>query len=465
MFDTLISGGTVATAVDQSRCDVGITDGKIAAVGLGIGAGRREIRADGKFVLPGGIDSHCHIDQLTSGAARFSGDFISGTTAAAFGGNTTVICFTPQFKGKPLMPLVEEYRERARKSLIDYSFHAIVTDPTEIVLRKELPRLISEGIRSIKIFSAYEHNFIDDEAILDVLSVAKEAGALVVVHAENYGMIKWLTKSLEGRGLTQPKYHALAKPAIVEREAISRVIALSEILDQPIQIFHVSSAEGVEEIRRAQCRGVKVFAETCPQYLAFTAEDLNRPAFEGVKYLCSPALRTREDQAALWKAIRSGIIGIVSSDHAPWSYNDTRGKRVAGDDASFSKIPNGMPGIETRLPFLFSEGVAKDRISLQDFVAITSTNPAKLFGLYPDKGSIAPGMDADIAIWDPQLERTIRSVELHDGCDFTPFEGMTFTGWPIMTLQRGKIITSNTEVMSEAGCGRFLARAPYKIGY
>lgn len=458
MFDTVIRSGTIATASEQFKGDVAIADGRIVALGRGIGSGRQEISAEGKLVLPGGIDSHCHIEEPVLGPAALSGDFAGDTAAAAFGGTTSVICFIPQFKGEPLLPRAKDYREKARRSLIDYSFHAVVSDPTETVLREELPRLIDEGIGSIKVYSTYESSALNDEAMLDVFSVAKRAGALVVVHAENDGMIKWLTRDLARRGLTLPKHHALAKPAVVEREAIHHIIALAEMLNQPIQIFHVSSAEGADEIRRAQRRGVRVFAETCPHYLAFTAEDLNRPGFEGAKYLCSPALRTCNDQEALWQAIRDGVIGVVSSDHASWDYEGPKGKRVAGPDAPFFDIPNGMPGVETRLPVLFSEGVGKRRIDLQTFVALTAANPAKLFGLYPTKGTITPGADADIAIWDPQLARTVQVRNLHGACDYTPFEGMTFTGWPIMTLVRGKVVVANGRQLVEPGHGRFLPR-------
>jgi dihydropyrimidinase len=349
--------------------------------------------------------------------------------------------------------------------LIDYGFHAVVSDPTEAVLREELPLLVEEGIRSVKVYSTYAASFVDDEAMLDVFRAAKAAGALVVVHAESDAMIKWLTRDLARRGLTRPQHHALAKPPVVEREAIHRIIALSELLDQPIQIFHASSAEGVEEIRRAQRRGVKVFAETCPHYLAFTAADLDRPGFEGAKYLCSPALRTHEDQQALWQAIRDGVIGNVSSDHASWDYEGPKGKRVAGMDAPFFDIPNGMPGVETRLPFLFSEGVGKGHIDLNTFVAITATNPARLFGLYPRKGTVAPGADADLVLWDLGLERTVRARDLHGACDYTPFEGMTLTGWPVVTLVRGEIVVAGERLVAKPGWGNFLPRARYAIGH
>jgi dihydropyrimidinase len=247
----------------------------------------------------------------------------------------------------------------------------------------------------------------------------------------------------------------------VEREAIHRVIALAELLDQPIQVFHVTTAEGVEEIRRAQARGLKVYGETCPQYLALTADDLARPGIEGAKLICSPALRTAADQAALWTALKTGVLGIVSSDHAP-SRIGADGKQFAGVDAPFTQIPNGMPGLETRLPYLFSEGVGKGRIDLQAFVAISSANPAKLFGLAPRKGSISVGADADIAIWDPALRRTVRTAELHTGADYTPFEGMVLTGWPVSVLSRGRLVVHDTSSLAEPGWGEFLPRAPYR---
>lgn len=457
-FDMVIRGGKVATATDVMECDIGIRGERIEALGQRLPAGAREIDARGKLVLPGGIDSHCHIDQARAAGPAFADDFASGTTSAAYGGNTCIISFTPQFKGKAIKPFVEDYHQRAGKAVIDYSFHITVTDPSEHVLSKELPELISSGYRSIKIFMTYDSNFITDRQILDVLGVAREHGAFVVVHAENHDSIRWLTERLEAAGLTAPKYHAYAKPAVVEREAIHRIIALSELVDQPIEIFHVSSAEGIEEIRRAKDRGLAVYGETCPQYLAFTSRDLDRPGFEGAKYVCSPALRSAADQDALWLALRRGTISVVSSDHSPFSYEGDAGKKIHGADAPFSRIPNGLPGIELRLPFLFSEGVMKGRIDLNTFVAVTATNPAKLFGLYPRKGSIGVGMDADIAIWDPAVTRTVRAEDLHDATDHTPFEGMELTGWPVATIVRGTAVVDETGCVARPGFGKFIKR-------
>ncbi len=461
VLDLVIRNGTVVTATDTMACDLGIKDGLIAALGRNLGPSRREIDAAGLLVLPGGIDSHCHIDQVKQAPPPFADGFASGTAAAAHGGNTCIISFTPQFKGKAIKPFVQDYHRRAEQSVIDYSFHLNVTDPSAEVLNEDLPELISHGYRSLKIFMTYNGIFVNDGQILDILGAARQHGALVVVHAENNDSIRWLTGRLENAGMTAPRYHAFSKPPVVEREAIHRIIALAEIVDQPIHIFHVSSAQGVEEIRRAQQRGLKVFAETCPQYLAFTDSDLDRPNLEGAKYICSPALRKPEDQEALWQAIDQGIIQVISSDHAPFPFEGPDGKKHAGSDAPFSSIPNGMPGIELRLPYLFSEGVGKGRIDINKFVALTSTNPAKLYGLYPRKGSIAVGMDADIAIWDPKASREVRVADLHENVDHTPYEGMPLTGWPVTTLVRGTVVTAAGRLEVKPGFGRFIGRDPY----
>ena len=462
-FDLVIRNATVATAADSTLCDVGIADGKITALGTKLGSGAREIDATGKLVLPGGIDSHCHIEQPRQNGGTNADTFESATTSAAFGGTTCVICFSPQFKGHGIAERAADYHQRARKSVIDYSFHIIITDPNPAVIEQELPPLVAAGHRSIKFFMTYEPSFLTDGEVLTVLAAARKNQAFVVIHAENHEAIRWMTARLEAAGLTDAKYHAWAKPALVEREAIQRVIALAELVDVPIQIFHVSSEEGAEEIRRAQGRGLKVFGETCTQYLAFTAADLDRPGQEGSKFLCSPALRTSSDQAALWKHIRLGTLGVVSSDHAPYRFGGPNGKQEIARSEPFAKIPNGVPGLETRMPFLFSEGVRKGRIDLQTFVAITATNPAKLFGLHPRKGSIACGMDADLVIWDPELTRTVTAAGMHHAVDYTPYEGMALTGWPVVTLVRGQIVMEAGTRQVEPGFGQFQPRGTYPL--
>ncbi len=439
-FDLVVRGGTVASASDVSQCDVGIKDGRIAALGEKLPAGAREIEAAGKLVLPGGIDPHCHIEQQVSSGVMNADTWFTGTTSAACGGTTTVICFAVQKRGEGLAPSVADYRERAKKAVVDYCFHLQVTDPTEAVLNEELPRLIAEGHRSIKLFMTNDAVYLNDRQILEVLAAARANEAMVAVHAESRDAIAFLTDRLLKAGLTGTKYFEWSRHAVVEREAVSRIIALAEIVDQPIQIFHVSAAEAAEEIARAQARGLKVYGETCTQYFLVTAADTDRPGFEGAKYICSPAPRGEANQEALWNLVRTGVLDVVSSDHAPHSYDDPQGKMVHGNNAPFSQVPNGMPGVETRLPVLFSEGVSKGRIDLATFAAITATNPAKVFGLYPKKGAIAVGSDADLAIWDAERRVTITNDLLHHNVDYTPFEGYESIGWPVTTLSRGEVI-------------------------
>jgi dihydropyrimidinase len=461
-YDLVIRGGTVATAADVVRSDVGVAGGRVVALGERLaGGGSREIDATGRLVLPGGVDSHCHIEQPPVGGVDNADTFASATASAAAGGTTTVICFSSQTKGGAVTEELRDYHRKAKRSLIDYGFHLIITDPSDAVLA-ELPPLIEEGHRSLKIFMTYDSSVLNDAEVLRVLAVARKHGAFVTVHAENHEAIRFLTEALVAAGLTAPKYHAWAKPMPVEREAVHRVIAFAELLDVPIQIFHVSGAEAAEEIHRAQRRGLKVFGETCPQYLVLTADDLDRPGFEGAKFLCSPAPRTAADQEALWGYIRTGVLGVVSSDHAPYRYDDPRGKKVRGEGAPFSVVPNGVPGLATRLPVLFSEGVGKGRIDLSTFVAATATNPAKLFGLHPRKGTIAVGADADIAIWDPEKRVTITNAMLHHRVDYTIYEGMEVRGWPVATLSRGEVVVEDGAIRAEPGRGRFLPRGPYE---
>jgi len=460
-YAIVIRGGNVATGGEVIRCDIGISEGKVAALGNRLGTGGREIDAGGRLVLPGGIDNHCHIEQPPSSNAAVNADtFASATRSAAAGGTTTVICFSSQAKGGPVTDNLRAYHEKARQSLIDYSFHLIIADPTDAVLQ-ELPPLIAEGHRSLKVFMTYASSVLNDAQLLRVLAMARKHGALVTVHAENHDAIMFLTKALLDAGLSSAKHHAWAKPMPVEREAVHRVIMLAELLDQPIQIFHVSGAGSAEEILRAQQRGLKVFGETCTQYLVHTVDNLDQQGFEGAKFLCSPALRTSADQEALWGYLRTGVLGMVSSDHAPYSYDDANGKKIRGDNAPFSVVPNGVPGLAARMPILFSEGVVKGRIDVPTFVAITAANAAKLFGISPQKGCIAVGADADIAIWDPEKRVTITNAMMHHGVDYTTYEGMELQGWPVITMSRGEIICENGDIKAKPGRGRFLARPPY----
>jgi dihydropyrimidinase len=455
-YDLVIRNGTVATATDTARCDVGIKDGTVVALGRVLGPGVRELDASGRLVLPGGIDSHCHIEQRSSAGVVCADDFYSATVAAAFGGTTTVIPFAAQHRGQSLRQVVMEYHEAARpKAVIDYAFHLIISDPTEQVLGQELPALIRDGYTSFKVYMTYDLLQLDDHQMLDILALARREGAFVMVHAENYDMIRWLTARLLDRGLAAPRYHAVSHARIAEGEATNRAINLAQLLDVPILLVHVSAAEAIETIRNAQTKGLKIYGETCPQYLFLTADDLARPGLEGAKFCCSPPPRDHEGQEAVWNGLKNGTFQVFSSDHAPYRY-DASGKLPHGDKTAFKDIANGVPGIELRLPLLYSEGVGGGRLDLAAFVALTATNHAKLYGLYPRKGTIAVGSDADIAIWDPEHEVTVTAGILHDNVGYTPYEGRRLRGWPVTVLSRGRIVVADGTLAAPRGSGAFL---------
>jgi dihydropyrimidinase len=456
-YDLVIRNGRIATASDEFSADIGVKDGQIVALGQHLAAGAQEIDAASKLVLPGGIDAHCHFDQPTGDASVMADDFASGTVSAAFGGTTTVIPFACQVKGQSLRAAVQDYHARAAgKPVIDYAFHLIVTDPTDQVLGQELPALIRDGYTSFKIYTTYDALKLDDRQILDVLALARREGALTMVHAENSDAIAWLTEKLELAGHTAPKFHADARPSIAEREATHRAISLAEIVDVAMLVVHVSGQEAMEQIAAAQAKGLNIYAETCPQYLFLTAADLDLNGFEGAKHICSPPPRDAANQEHVWRGLKNGTFQIFSSDHAPFRFDDPQGKKVHGETASFVHVPNGIPGVETRLPLLFSEGVGKGRITLNRFVELTATNPAKLYGLYPRKGTIAIGSDADLTIWAPQREVTISNTMLHHNVDYTPYEGRQITGWPEVVISRGDVVVRDGELLAKAGRGEFL---------
>jgi len=460
-FDLVIRGGTVVTAAEQFRADVGISGGRVAALGERL-AGARTLDAGGLLVMPGGVDSHCHIEQLQESGGADEETWETGSRAALAGGTTSVVTFSTQFKGRAIGPSLAEYRVRAGRAMVDYAFHQIVTDPTDAVLA-ELPGIVAGGVRSFKVFLTYDPLRLDDRQYLRVLAAARRSGALVTVHCENYDAIAWRTEALLAAGLTAPKYHAWARPPVVEREATGRAIALAELVDQPIQVFHVSCPEAADEIARARRRGLLVWGETCPQYLVLSTESLDRPGFEGAKFMCSPAPRDAAATEGLWQAIRLGTLDVVSSDHSGWSFEGPRGKGVNGRDANFRDIPNGVPGLASRLPLLFSEGVAKGRISASDFVRLTATQPARLFGLHPRKGSLMPGADADVVLWDPARRVTITNALMQHAIDYTPFEGLEVTGWPVATVRRGEVAMLDGRVQAQPGSGEYLPVAPYDL--
>jgi len=465
-LELAIRGGTIATAADVFPADLGIQGGRIAVIADKVEGAAREIDATGLLVLPGGIDSHVHIAQPSGEGIVMADDFASATTAAACGGNTLVMPFALQPRGQSLRRAVEDYRAKAEGNcLIDTAIHLIVSDPTPSVLGQELPALIEDGYTSFKIFMTYDDLVLDDRQILDVLDTAKREQALVMVHAEGYDAIRFLTERLEQSGHTSPYHHAVSRPEIVEREATHRAISHAELIDLPLVIVHVSGREAMEQIRWAQTRGLKILAETCPQYITLTAADLQAiqgddDPMQGAKYVCSPPPRDTASQAAIWEGIQTGVFQLFSSDHCPFRYASPDGKLNPKARTSFRWVPNGIPGIETRLPILFSEGVSKGRISLSRFVALTATNHAKIYGLYPRKGAIGVGFDADIALWDPNKRVTIRQDILHHGADYTPWEGFDVQGWPVMTIARGEIVAENGSPVGTPGRGRVLDRAP-----
>lgn len=462
-FDLVVRGGTVVTGTDTVRADIGIRGGRIAAIADQL-EGDATLDAGGLLVLPGGVDTHCHIEQLQSASGAADEEtWESGSRSCLIGGTTSVVTFSTQFKGGGILEPLAEYRRRAQRSMVDYGFHQIITDASDEVIWKQIPEVVASGVRSLKVFLTYDPLQLDDRAYLRVLAAARRAGALVTVHCENYEAIRWRTEALLADGRTAPKYHSWSRPRMIEREATHRAIALAELVDQPIQVFHVSCAEVAAEIAAAQARGLKVWGESCPQYFTLTAGDMDKPGFEGAKFMCSPAPREAADHAAMWQVVRAGTLDVISSDHSGWRYEGEHGKRVHGGDAVFRDIPNGIPGLAARLPIIFSEGVSKGRIDLNHFVRLVATNPAKLFGLYPRKGSIAVGFDADLVLWDPARKVTLTQELMQHAIDYTPYEGLEVTGWPVATVLRGQVAMRDGRVQARPGSGQYLARGPYDM--
>ena len=457
-FDTIIAGGRVSTASDTFDCDIGIRDGRIAALGHDLGTADQVIDATGKWVLPGGIDSHVHISQPSGEGIVMADDFESATRSAALGGNTTVLPFCLQESGVPLRESLKDYHAKAEGNChTDVSFHLIISDPTDQVLGQDLPALVHEGYTSFKVFMTYEGLALSDLELLKVMAVARETRALVMVHAENYDVIRYLTDPLEQAGKTAPRFHATSRPAIAAREATYRAISLAELSEMPLMVVHVSNREAMEEIRRARQKGLKILGETCTQYLTLTEDDLEGLNMEGAKYVCSPPPRDRESQDACWEGLQQGVFDVFSSDHCPFRYDDPQGKLAPKGRTSFRWVPNGIPGVGARLPILFSEGVMKGRIDINRFVALTATNHARIYGLYPKKGTIAVGADADIAIWDPEAKHRLTHAMLNDGADYTPYEGMELTGWPVLTMLRGQVVMQDG-ALTETRAGTHVAR-------
>src|SRR5215475_3934673 len=455
--DLIIRGGTVATAGDIIRCDIAVKDGKIAMLGEDLKDAEEVIDATGKLVLPGGIDSHLHVDEPPFYGVLHADDFESVSVSAACGGTTTLIPFVQQETGKSLRASVMDYHKKAEgKAVVDYAFHLMVTNTSDQLLDQELPALVEDGYTSMKIYMTYEGMVLNDYQILQTLDVARRTGAMVMIHAENDHCIHWLTQRLSEQGDTSLAQFPRMAPMAVEREATHRAIALGEIIDVPVLLVHVSAREAMDQIKWARDRGLKVYGETCPQYLFLNEDMIAQPGWEGAKYLCAPPPRETANQDYLWQGIAGGTFQVVSSDHCSFLFEGSSGKRAHGGHPHFRHVAPGVPGIEARLPLLFSEGVSKGRIDLNTFVAVTATNAAKIYGLYPRKGTIAVGSDADIAIWDPIREETITKDMLHDRMDYTPYEGFKVKGWPVTTISRGEVICRDGKPAGKAGRGQFL---------
>lgn len=452
----IIQNGTIVTAADTYFGDILIDDGIIVMIGVDLDAeGAEIVDASGCYVFPGGIDPHTHLDMPFGGTVT-KDDFESGTIAAAFGGTTTVIDFCLTTKGVPLSKAVETWHEKSDDhAVIDYGFHLMVSEVTDEVLR-ELPQIIEEeGITSLKVFMAYKNVLqADDGTLYQTLLMAKEQGALVMVHAENGDVIDFLVRKALDDGHTEPIYHALTRPPALEGEATGRAADLTELADSQLYVVHVTCAEAVRKIAEARNKGLRVYGETCPQYLMLDQSYLEKPDFEGAKYVWSPPLREKWNQDVLWDSLRNGQLQTVGSDQCSF---DFKGQKDLGI-ADFSKIPNGGPMIEDRFSILYSEGVHKGKLSIHKFVDIISTASAKLFGLFPRKGTIAIGSDADIVIFDPTIERTISAETHHMKVDYNAFEGMQVTGEPVSVLSRGEFVIRDRAFVGKPGHGQYLHR-------
>ena len=458
-FDTIIANGRVVTATDTYAGDVAISGGKIVAIGQNLPRenASRVIDAAGKYVLPGGIDVHTHLD-MPFGGTTSSDDFETGTRAAAFGGTTTLIDFAIQYKGQTLRTAYDTWMQKASgKAVCDYAFHCIITDLADAQL-EEMNALVREGVTSFKLFMAYPGVFmLDDGSIFKALRRTANNGGLVCMHAENGNAIDVIVQQALAEGKKAPKYHALTRPTTAEAEATARAIALAEMAGAPVYIVHLSCNDALEKVREARDRGVPVYAETCPQYLYLSLDNFDVPDFEGAKYVFTPPLREKWHQEKLWNGLKRDHLQVVSTDHCPFCFKEQ--KELGRGD--FTKIPNGGPGVEHRLSLIYSGGVASGRFSVNRFVELVSTTPAKLFGLYPRKGTIAVGSDADIVIFDPDRKHTISAKTHHMRVDYSMFEGIEITGMPQTVLSRGKVVMDNDKFLGRAGAGEFVKRATY----
>jgi dihydropyrimidinase len=459
-MDLKIVNGTVVTANKTLRSDVGIAKGKIVKIASKIKEPAwEELDAKGLYVFPGGIDVHTHLDMPFGGTVS-SDDFRTGTIAAAFGGTTTIVDFAIQGKEMTLKDTLETWMKKAEgKAVTDYGFHVAVTHLDDAIM-EEIPQMVALGVPSFKCFLAYKGALmIDDGALYRVFLKSKSAGALVMIHAENGDVLDVLIKDFLAQGKTEPRYHALSRPPEAEGEATGRGIAIAQMAKAPIYIVHLSCKEALEKVKAARKNGFPAFAETCPQYLLLSYRNYLEPDFEGAKYVMSPPLRDKANWKVLWKGLADGDLQVVSTDHCPFNF---KGQKEMGRD-NFAAIPNGSPGIEHRLPLLFSEGVNKKRLTLNRFAELVSTSPAKLFGLFPEKGTVAVGSDADLVLFDPKVPFKISATTQHQNVDYTPYEGFKGKGVAKVVIANGQVIVRDGEFLGKPGAGRFLKRKPFGL--
>src|SRR6516165_1150401 len=456
MPSVLIQNGTIVNADSTAKADLLIDGAIIKEVRAGIPANAAEkvVDASGLLVLPGGIDAHTHLD-MPFGGTNSADDFETGTRAAAIGGTTTIVDFAIQARGTKMRTALDTWWKKAEgKACIDYGLHMIITDLPDAGL-EDMDDMVREGVVSFKLFMAYPNVLmVDDATIFKALRQTAKNGALVCMHAENGSVIDVIVQQALADGKTAPIYHALTRPTVAEAEAVNRAIAMAEIAGVPVYIVHLSSEDALNQVREARGRGVPAFAETCPQYLLLSIDDLRRPGFEGAKYVFTPPLREKENLPKLWDGLRDDHLQVVSTDHCPFCFED---QKVLGKN-DFTKIPNGGPGIENRLQLLHHHGVNEGKLSLNRFVEIVSTAPAKIFGMYPKKGTLAPGSDADIVVWDPKAEHTISAKTHHMRVDYSMFEGFCVRGNAHLVFSRGELIVEKGKYLGKAGRGIYLCR-------
>ncbi|MDK2857210.1 MAG: dihydropyrimidinase [Verrucomicrobiota bacterium] len=460
---TLIQHGFIITAGESYYADLRIDDGTITLIGKDLPAGSADeiIDASGLYIMPGGIDPHTHLEMPFGGTVS-SDDFFTGQRAAAFGGTTFHIDFSLQSKGNTLLNGIKTWKQKAAdKACIDYGFHIAVTDPSDKTI-EEIPLLLEEGVSSLKLFMAYKNVYqVDDTGFLKVMDKAKSQGMLTLVHAENGDAISYLTERLMSEGKTGMKYHSIAHSAAVESEATNRAVSFCDVTGAPLYIVHISAEGAVKALREGRRKGLPVMGETCTQYMFCTEDDIARGGFEGAKYICSPPPKTETDKAAVWEAVCDGTLQTIATDHCPFWFEGGKNGRPAGKElgkGNWSKVPNGMPGIEDRFPVVWHHGVNSGKISPERFVEIISTNPARIFGLYPQKGSISIGADADLVLFDPNQKHVISAGTHHMNVDYNIYEEMEVTGWPKRVMVRGRTLVMDDVWLGEAGYGKFVER-------